>query len=203
MQGIDAGTSEGIGVLGTSADGFGLIGVNGPSETNLPTYVAGVAGISETNTGVFGQSTTGTSIYGVSAQKSGLEAGSVAGVWGDSKASIGVQGTSATDIGVLGVSYTGIGVKAVSASGSALDVMGVATFARSGVITIAAGASSATHTGVTLSSASLVLANLQNSLPGVFVEAVVPSISGHSFEIFLSTKVPAGKTAKVAWFVVN
>ncbi len=224
VQGIDGGTTAGgIGVLGTSPDGFGLIGVNGANETYLPSYVAGVAGLSETNTGVFGQSTTGTSIYGVSAQTSGLEVGSVAGVWGDSEANIGVQGTSATDIGVLGVSNTnagvqgvsasdigvlgvsntGTGIKAESASGNALEVLGVATFTRSGVVTIAAGASSATHAGVALSSTSLVLANLQNSLPGVYVQAVVPTVSAHSFEIVLSAKVPAGKTAKVAWFVVN
>jgi hypothetical protein len=224
VQGIDGGTTAGgIGVLGTSPDSFGLVGVNGPTETDLPTYIAGVAGISDTNTGVFGQSTTGTSIYGVSAQTSGLEVGSVAAVWGDSEANTGVQGTSATDIGVLGVSETsagvqgvsvsnigvvgvsdtGTGVKAESGSGNALEVLGVAIFVRSGVVTIAAGATSATHAGVTLSSTSLVLANLQNSLPGVYVEAVVPTVSGHSFEVFLSAKVPAGKTAKVAWFVVN
>ena len=67
----------------------------------------------------------------------------------------------------------------------------------------AAGKSTATHTSVTLASTSLVLANLQNNLPGVYVEAVVPNVSGHSFEIVLSKAVPAGKTAKVAWFIVN
>ena len=116
VQGIDGGTtSSGIGVLGTSTDGFGLIGASGADETNLPAYVAGVAGISDTNTGVFGQSTAGTAIYGVGDQTSGLEVGTVAGVWGDSEASVGVQGTSGSDIGVLGVSDAGTGVQAQSA----------------------------------------------------------------------------------------
>ncbi len=124
VQGIDGGTAAGgVGVLGTSADSFGLIGVNGADPTNLPSYVAGVAGISDTNTGVFGQSTTGTAIYGVSAQTSGLEAGTAPGVWGDSEANTGVQGTSSTDIGVLGVSDTNTGVQGTSSS--YIGVLGV------------------------------------------------------------------------------
>jgi hypothetical protein len=79
----------------------------------------------------------------------------------------------------------------------------VVSFARSGMLTMHAGKTSVTHTGVTLTSTSLVLASLQNSIPGVYVEAVVPSVSGKSFEIFLPKKVPSGVTAKVAWFIVN
>ena len=79
----------------------------------------------------------------------------------------------------------------------------VVSFARSGLLTMHAGKSSVTHTGVTLTSTSLVLASLQNNIPGVYVEAVVPSVSGKSFEIVLSKKVPSEMTAKVAWFVVN
>jgi hypothetical protein len=70
-------------------------------------------------------------------------------------------------------------------------------------MSIQAHQKSANQTGVNLTSASLVLANLQNTLPKVFVEAVVPNVSGKSFEIVLSKAVPPGKTANVAWFVVN
>jgi hypothetical protein len=79
----------------------------------------------------------------------------------------------------------------------------VATFTRSGLASVAAGKTSATVTDVTLTAASLVLATLQNSLSKVYVEAVIPNVSGKSFEILLSKKVPAGQTASIGWFVVN
>jgi hypothetical protein len=88
----------------------------------------------------------------------------------------------------------------VSGTSSFSDVV---HFARSGVVSIGAGRHSATHTGVALASTSLVLANLQGHVPGLYVAAVVPNVAGSAFEIFLNEKVPAGKTAKVAWFVVN
>jgi hypothetical protein len=88
----------------------------------------------------------------------------------------------------------------VSGGSSFSDVV---SFARSGVVPIAAGQTTATQTGVTLTSASLVLATLQNSIPGMYVQAAVPSVSGSSFEIILSRRVPGGMTANVAWFIVN
>ena len=77
----------------------------------------------------------------------------------------------------------------------------VARCVRSGVLTVAAGKSSATVTGVALSSASLVLATLQQNLSGVYVRAAVPNTTGSSFTVYLS-KAPSA-SAKVAWFVVN
>jgi hypothetical protein len=77
------------------------------------------------------------------------------------------------------------------------------SFSNSGTVSIPAGQKTATHAGATLASTSLVLATLQNSLRGVYVQSVVPNVSGNSFEIFLSKAVPRGMTAKVAWFVVN
>ena len=49
--------------------------------------------------------------------------------------------------------------------------------------------------------ASLVLATLQDNRAGIFVQAAVPNISGSSFTIHLSKAVSAN--TKVAWFVVN
>lgn len=66
---------------------------------------------------------------------------------------------------------------------------GVTKFSRSGLVSIAVTKTSATVTGVALTAASLVLAKLQVTLPGVFVEAVVPDVSGHSFAIYLSEAV--------------
>jgi len=93
-------------------------------------------------------------------------------------------------------SATGAGVVAENAAGgAALQVQGVAAFARSGLLTVAAGKSSATQTGVALTAASLVLAT------GVYVQAAVPSVTDSSFTVYLS-KAPTA-TAKVAWFIVN
>jgi len=54
---------------------------------------------------------------------------------------------------------------------------------------------------VALTTASLVLATLQDNRAGIFVQAAVPNISGSSFTIHLSKAVSAN--TKVAWFVVN
>jgi hypothetical protein len=95
------------------------------------------------------------------------------------------------------------GGDALVVSGGATFSGGPVSFSNSGTMSIGAGKKSATYTGASLTSASLVLANLQNSLPKVYVQAVVPNVSHNSFEIFLSKAVPHGQTAKVAWFVVN
>lgn len=79
----------------------------------------------------------------------------------------------------------------------------VASFARSGVLSIGTGKSSATFTGVALTSTSLVLATLQNHLARLHVVAVVPNVAGSSFEVFLSRGIAKGETANVAWFIVN
>lgn len=79
----------------------------------------------------------------------------------------------------------------------------VVSFARSGVVSIPAGKVSATQTGVSLSSSSLVLANSQNHISGLRIEAVVPDVADSSFTIFLSGRVPPGKTLMVGWFIVN
>jgi len=80
-------------------------------------------------------------------------------------------------------------------------VAGIAAFSRSGTLTVAAGSSSGTVTGVALGAASLVLATLQQNLSGVYVRSAVPNVPGSSFTIHLSKAVSA--SAKVAWFVVN
>ena len=84
-----------------------------------------------------------------------------------------------------------------------LQVNGIAALRRSGLLTIAAGASSGTVFGVTLSSASLALATLQQDRAGggVWVRSAVPNIAGGSFTVHLSKAVTASIT--VAWFVVN
>jgi hypothetical protein len=122
---------------------------------------------------------------------------------------IGVDNTADGGTALAGVSSIGTGVLASSAAGTALAVEGSSTFtgttsfSRSGVVSIAAGRSSAMVTDVALTAASLVLSTLQSSIKKVYVEAVVPNVSGSSFEILLSKAVPAGHTASIGWFVVN
>jgi hypothetical protein len=101
--------------------------------------------------------------------------------------------------GVEGRSVNGTGVSGTTSGNNQSGVYGEDASSGGG----STAKSVATVTGLALDSSSLVLANLQNSLPGVFVEAVVPNVTNHSFQIVLSGLVPAGKTAKVAWFVVN
>jgi hypothetical protein len=113
----------------------------------------------------------------------------------------GVAGRAAGGVGALGDSPDGVGVWANSQNATALKVTGKAHFSRSGILTVPAGKSSATQTGVTLTSASLVLATVQQDRPGVWVRSAVPKVTAHSFTLHLSKAVPA--RTKVAWFVVN
>ena len=79
-------------------------------------------------------------------------------------------------------------------------MQGPPRFSLSGLITTNAGSSKATI-GVKLTPASMVLATLQQSLPGVYVEAAVPDIQNNSITVHLNKAVT--QHAKVAWFVVN
>jgi hypothetical protein len=117
----------------------------------------------------------------------------------------GVTGTGGgRGNGVVGqaISTDGAGVLAVNfAGGTALQVAGKAAFSRSGVLTVAAGKSSATVTGVALTAASLVLATLQQDRAGIWVRSAVPNVTASSFTVHLSKAVPA--RTRVAWFVAD
>jgi len=144
-----------------------------------------------------------------------------AGVSGNSGPGVGVQGVTNNGTGVMGLSTSGIamvgksqgfgdgvhgeaplgiGVKATGKT--ALQVNGPAVFNRSGIVTVAAGHSTVTNTGIALTAASLVLATIQGNVAGVFVQGVtrVTGSSG-SFTIHLNKTV--SKSVKVAWFAIN
>jgi hypothetical protein len=199
---------SGAGVQGSGGgSGPGVSGQGGPDNGN---GVHGTA--SGTGAGVRGDGDlrgTGVAGFGGSSSGNGVEGtgggGNGIGVWG-----IG-QGTGA---GVLGTGFNGpavhgmavfadaIGVLAEnSAGGVAFKATGPASFSRSGVLTVGAGKSTVTKTGVALTAASLVLATLQENRPGVFVQSAVPSVSASSFTVHLSKTVTAN--TQVAWFVVN
>lgn len=156
----------------TGSDGTGVVGFGGGSGAG----VVGFGGISN-GAGVTGDGDGG----------------------GD-----GVRGLASTGTGLRGTATNsqGAGVLAENtADGNALQVVGKAAFSRSGLLTVAAGSSKATQTGVALTSASLVLVTLQRHATGLYVLAAVPNVSGSSFTVYLSNTVSA--STKVAWFVIN
>lgn len=175
------GTTPAVGtaaVVGNAVwDNTGVQGFSGHTQTAptppAETGVYGSCNLSATARGVSGRSTIGRAVYGSS------------------------------DSGTAGyfTATSGRGVYASSGSGTALDVSGVAKFSRSGKLTIPAGSSSATKTGVALGSASLVLAVLQQNRTGIWVRAVVPDAAGDQFTVRLNDVV--GADTIVAWFVVN
>jgi hypothetical protein len=92
-----------------------------------------------------------------------------------------------------------------AATGLALEVKGRATFNRSGLLNIPAGASNATTAAVTggLTANSRVLATLQTNAGAVQVKSAVPNTTGanaNKITVNLSAAAPAGGV-KVAWFV--
>jgi hypothetical protein len=115
------------------------------------------------------------------------------GVLGEAPIGVGVLGRG-SDSGVKGStdSASGSGVMAENtAGGNALTVNGKASFSRSGIITIPAGAKSFTQTGVALTNTSFVLATLQSNVAR-WVTSAVPNPGGSSFTINLNKPAPAG-----------
>jgi hypothetical protein len=174
-----------------------------------------LAGQSSTGHGVFGftRGSSASGVYGANDGDGNGVSGHVnnagaSGVYGANDGTgFGVAGRANGGVGTLGDSANGVGVWASSANGTALQVTGTAQFtstaqfSNSGVLTIAAGKSSATQGGVTLTPASLVLATVQQDRPGVWVRSAVANAAKHSVTVHLSKPVPA--RTRVAWFVVN
>lgn len=116
----------------------------------------------------------------------------------------GVLGMACADNGMHGTATAagGVGVLAENtAGGTALNATVPAVFSRSGILTVAAGKSAVTKTGVALTAASLVRATLQQDVAGVWVRSAVPDVAGSSFTVHLSQAVAA--SPKVAWFMMN
>jgi len=182
----------GFGVIGSTDSGDGVKGVANGDGTG----VHGTTG-STSGSGVFGENTgAGNGVFGHAKNSA------ASGVYGQNDGTgFGVAGRAAAGVGVLGDSANGVGVWANSDNATALKVTGRAKFSRSGILTVPAGKSSATQTGVHLTSASLVLVTLQQDRPGVWVRSAVPKVTAHSFTVHLSKTVPA--RTRVAWFVVN
>jgi hypothetical protein len=194
----------GTGVYGHSNRAFGT-GVNGQAwGANATGAFFGAAGPG--GTGVWAYSNTNTGVYGRSSPTgASITSPAKTGIYGFADADAtarGVAGETTVGQGVVGkATTTGVGVRAESSSGLALQVLGRASFSRSGRLAIAAGRSSVAKTAIPLTSASMVLAVLQTNRPGIYVRAVVPNVAGRSFTIYLNAAVPG--TTYVAWFVLN
>jgi len=196
---VGTNTGAGSGVFGESSTGAGVVGTTGSVSASGVSGQntgggAGVTGQSDSGDGVSGISKSGDAVSGTSDTGHaffGVAGGQVAAVAGKNVGSgVGVRGECAAGLGVLAIG----GVVA-------LEVHGPAVFTRSGLLTVAAGKSSATQTGVALTSASLVLATMQQDRTGVYVRSAVPNIAGSSFTVHLSKAVSVSMT--LAWFVVN
>jgi hypothetical protein len=189
------------------------------------TFGTGVEGDSASGAGVNGHSGSGTGVYGtgpigVSGQSGGGGTGVVGftgtttptpplntGIYGESQTGgaggRGLTGFCSTGIGLLGQTDFGVGVRAYcnNTTGVGLQVTGKAAFDRSGKLTISAGHSSITKTGIGLSALSFILATLQTNVAGLSIQAVVPNPAGSAFTIYLN-KAPTVSVV-VAWLAVN
>jgi len=214
------GNGAGNGINGYSPSGAGI---NGSSGSGV-----GVHGYSPSGGGVLGESTSGNGVSGYSSSN-GVDGESVSssasGVYGhnnyqgygiagrSNSPGLGVSGiyaaaslgeNTAGGIGVWARSQAGVALYADAidqASAIALKTRGVAQFSRSGKLTVLAGQSSVTKTGIRIEADSLVLAVLQQNRSGTWVRSAEPNAAGDSFTIRLN-KAVAGDT-KVGWFIVN
>ena len=191
------GPDNGSGVLGqANGTGIGVIGQGGSSGT----------GVQGTGSGA-GHGVTGDAFgTGVGVVGTGNAFGVVGEATGEGVRGIGLDGVvgqTSTGNGVHGLvsSSAGVAVFAENTFGIALKATGRTVFNRSGVLTVPAGSSTVTHSGIALAAQSLILATLQQNRAGVFVQAAVPDVAGSSFTIHLSKAV--SKNTTVAWLVVN
>jgi hypothetical protein len=190
---------SGDGLFAQGATGRGLNGNEGFSctGTGFPPC-AGVFGSGD-HAGVAGNGLfNGVGVWGVANEEPGVLGQGEPGVEGQGdysgSTSVGVKGTSPDPSG------TGV-IAEATAGGTALRVSGPAVFSRSGKSTLKAGNTTVAVKNVSLTSASLVLATLQQVQAGVYVAGVVQSVANSKFTIVLN-QAPTG-ALKVAWFIVN
>jgi hypothetical protein len=215
-----AGFGIDTGVYGRSTD---EVGVLGESLGNFASAVFAHHLGANPGFGVWGQADAGQGVVGIGGASvgDGVEGKATAsgrsGVWAHhegANSGYGLRATATVGVGVLasGSLYgvngsattaggTGIYASNTQSGGYGLRVSGKAGFSRSGVLTLAANATSITKTGVPLTSASYVLATLQTNTAGLFIQGAVPNPAGSSITIYFSKAAPIG--TKVAWFVVN
>jgi hypothetical protein len=190
--------STGIGVWGktggTGSAVYGQATTNGLGVFGVSTSGTGVKGSGATR-GVHGTTSTGSGLYGENTGSVGI---GVEGKTGGTGSAVYGQATT-NGVGVYGVSANGTGVWATSPNGTALQVNGKAKFSRSGIATVAAGATSLNVSVTGMTASSMVIATAQQN-GNVSVKAAVPSAG--SFKLWLTGNAPVGGL-KVAYFVLS
>ncbi len=224
-------TGIGHGVKGTTGDvnAAGVFGLNSGNGSGVwGRAVQGGTGVYgenfQTGNGVRGYSAGGDGVMGTSgnADRSAVYAVNIGGgyglvgrttsanhpaVWGDNQGTNdGVLGTSAggAHSGVYG-NNTGGGWGVESQNATALKVNGKAQFSRSGVAYVV-GTSTApknwARVTLPITAKSMMTATLQRYVPGVFVLAAVPNVSGGYFTIYLNKAVTT-TVGPIAWMVTE
>jgi hypothetical protein len=196
VWGNNTGSGPGVRGTATSAAAAGVWGDSplGDGVRGTSSKSNGVHGsaANAANSGVWGENTAGG--YGVSGSTNSRTA---AGVWGlNSGAGDGVRGSAPNGVGVHASGQT-----ALEADGKAV-FNGPTAFSRSGTVVVAAGAASATKTGIPLDASSLVLVTVQGNRSGVWVQGVTKTAgTSGSFTVHLNRVTATALT--VAWFVIN
>ena len=191
-----------------AVQGSAIIAGQDNTETSATT-ITNTAGnalvaVAPNDWGVYGSTDTDVGVMGRASSADGT------GTFGWSPGT-GVQGFG-SGIGVYGVcdKPTGAGILAWNAAGgAAVRVGGTAEFSRSGKAVVRAEHSSVVVTlspgppnpDPPLTRESLILATIQQSRGGFFVESAVPNASGTSFTVHLNK--PVTRDTKVGWFIVN
>ncbi len=221
VQGDDGGVGLGNGVV---ANVFNS--ANNSAALVASTIGGGSAVYAQINNASSGAATinaqtngTGNAIYGTVGNPAssapsivGTHNGTGASVAGYAAGTgIGVSGTVANAAsGAAAVQGVTIGTgPAVQAIGTrALDVQGVATFDRSGVVSIGYPNKSATVVvpGAVLTATSVVIATMQTGLTGVYISSATPVAGTNDVVITMSKKPGTAtlpKTVSVAWLVIG
>jgi hypothetical protein len=204
------------GVYGHAAQDGSARGVTGESTSGR-----GVNGIATSGTGVYGRATGGEGIRGVSTGSNGTAgssgSGIASGVYGENTAGgygtygrsnvgagHGVFGETTSGTGVTGYATSGIGGQFSSGTGLALKAQGRVSFSTAGLAVVAVGTRNKTITpGTDLVASSLVLCTLESVQAGLAIQRVTKNTTTDNFTVYLSAAVLAGRSAKVAWFVIG
>jgi hypothetical protein len=184
-------THAGVYGFTTNGGGWGVFGSNHNSNC--------WGGIGTGNQGVFGHG--GDNHDGVWGRTNGSGKSGVYGL-SDNQSGCGVLGRNrpADTQGRLGDSDYGVFGWAPNQR-TALGVSGKASFSRSGVLTIPKNAQYAKVADVALTSASFVIATLNQYRSGVWIAAAVPNVAADSITIYLNKKATAA--TRVAWLVLE
>ena len=198
----------GNGVRGYSAGGDGVMGTSGNADRS-GMYAVNIGGgyglvgrtTSPNHPAVWGDQLGGNNgVYGHASNAA------ASGVYGQNDGTgYGVAGRAGSGTGVLGDSANGTGVVAQSQNATALKVNGKAQFSRSGVAYVV-GTSTApknwARVTLPITAKSMMTATLQRYVPGVFVLAAVPNVSGGYFTIYLNKAVTT-TVGPIAWMVTE